>query len=266
MIPDRLPASLEEAVRRFPDGALQFEIGIQTFDLGVAERIGRRQDNTKVERNLRFLRTETGVHIHADLIVGLPGEDVDGFASGFDRLVALGPQEIQVGILKRLHGAPIARHDTDWGMVYSPHPPYEILRTRSIDFETMQRLRRFARYWDLVANSGNFVETAPLIWEGCSPFRSFLEFSDWLYGREGRTSAIALVRLFEAVREYLVSRKGLPTDRVDSVMVRDYRRGGRTDLPRFLRAQTARRADRPRAARSVARRQARHWSGTDGEA
>src|SRR5205823_12838444 len=109
--------------------------------------------------NLRYLREETGVHIHTDLIVGLPGESVESFAAGFDRLVAMRPQEIQVGMLKRLRGTPIVRHDAEWATVYSPHPPYEILQTKLINFATMQRLRRFSRYWDLIANSGNFVET-----------------------------------------------------------------------------------------------------------
>ena len=265
MIPDRLPDSLHEVIRGFPDASLQFEIGIQSFDPAVSERISRRQDNERVERNLRLLRSETGVHIHADLIVGLPGEDVNGFASGFDRLVGLAPQEIQVGMLKRLHGAPISRHDREWAMVYAPHPPYEILQTRSIDFETMQRLRRFARYWDIVANSGNLVETAPLIWEGRSPFWSFLEFSDWLYDREGRTHAIALRRLFEAVREYLTARKEIALDRVDEVMTRDYQRGGRTDLPGFLRGRPPDRKKRVRSSGTVPPRQARHWSRTEGE-
>jgi len=71
-----------------------------------------------------------------------------------------------VGILKRLRGTPIIRHDAEWQMIYNPHPPYEILGNRLIDFATLQRLRRFARYWDLVGNSGNFVESVPLIWSG----------------------------------------------------------------------------------------------------
>ena len=61
----------------------------------------------------------------------------------------LNPQEIQVGILKRLRGTPIGRHDTAWQMIYSPLPPYEILQNKLIDFAAMQQLRRFARYWDL---------------------------------------------------------------------------------------------------------------------
>src|SRR5438105_1326020 len=164
MIPDRLPPALREIIARFPPGALQFEVGIQSFDEEVCRRISRRQDFRKLEDNFHFLRAQTGVHIHADLIFGLPGETIASFAEGFDRLIKLNPQEIQVGILKRLRGTPIARHDADWQMVYNPQPPYEILQNKLIDFPTLQQMRRFARYWDLVGNSGNFVETTPLLW------------------------------------------------------------------------------------------------------
>ena len=86
-----------------------------------------------------------------------PGEDVASFAAGFDRLVGLGPQEIQVGMLKRLRGVPIVRHDAEFQMVYSPNPPYEILQTGAIDFATMQRLRRFA-------DIGIWSPTAGIFW------------------------------------------------------------------------------------------------------
>ena len=145
MIPDRLPEALRLNIARFPAGALQFEVGIQTFNDEVSNLISRRQDNAKLEDNLRFLREQTGVHIHTDLIVGLPGEDLPSFGRGFDRLVAMRPQEIQVGMLKRLRGTPIIRHDLTWGMLYSPHPPYEILQTKLVDFADMQRMRRFSR-------------------------------------------------------------------------------------------------------------------------
>jgi hypothetical protein len=74
-------------------------------------------------------------------------------------------------------------------MVYSPDPPYEVLRTKLIDFPTMQRIRRFARYWDLIANSGHFLRLAPMIWAEGSPFWSFMALSDWLYALAGRTHA-----------------------------------------------------------------------------
>ena len=164
MIPDRLPEQLRALIQKFPPGAVQFEVGIQTFDDATSKNISRRQNLERLADNLRFLREETGVHVHADLIVGLPGEGMESFGRGFDRLVALGPQEIQVGILKRLRGTPIVRHDAEFAMRYAPHPPYEILATRDIAFPDMQRMRRFARYWDIVANSGQFTSTLPMLW------------------------------------------------------------------------------------------------------
>jgi radical SAM superfamily enzyme YgiQ (UPF0313 family) len=128
LIPDRLPEPLRESIARFPAGVLQFEVGIQTFDETVAAGISRQQNNAKVETNLNWLRGHTGVHIHADLIVGLPGEDLATLGRGFDRLLALGPHEIQVGILKRLRGAPLARHDAHMRYAAATAPLRAVLR------------------------------------------------------------------------------------------------------------------------------------------
>jgi radical SAM superfamily enzyme YgiQ (UPF0313 family) len=260
MIPDRLPSELREVIARFPPGILQFEVGVQTFNEEVGRRIKRRQNNQRLEENFCFLRNETGVHIHADLIVGLPGESVESFAAGFDRLVALRPQEIQVGILKRLRGTPIVRHDTEWQMVYNPHPPYEIFQNKLIDFATMQRLRRFARYWDLVGNSGNFVETTPLLWnDGTSPFATFLRWSDWLHTQVGRTDSIALVKLMELLFEYLTRVLNREARLVAKTLWRDYRRGGRCDKPIFLREYLPDDVSvTTRLRRTAPKRQARH--------
>jgi hypothetical protein len=234
MIPDRLPDSLRELIVQFPQGVLQFEIGVQTFNQEVGELISRQQDNDKLIDNFRFLRQESGVHIHADLIIGLPGETVESFAAGFDRLVELNPQEIQVGILKRLKGTPVTRHDAEWQMVYSAQPPFEILSNRLIDFETMHRLRRFARFWDLVANSGNFVYSCPLIWQGRnSAFDSFLEFSDWLFDVEQRSFNISLIQLAERLFQSLSVHQ--PEEHVAATIWRDYVSAGRKDKPHFLR-------------------------------
>ena len=259
MIPDRLPPALRELIVRFPPGALQFEVGVQSFNESVCELISRRQDAGRLQDNLIFLRRETGVHVHADLIVGLPGEDMASFGRGFDRLVGLNPQEIQVGLLKRLPGTPIVRHDREWGMVYSPHPPFEILQTKLIDFATMQRLRRFSRYWDLVANSGNFLRTAPLIWGDGSPFDSFLRWSDWLFETSGATHGIALGRLAELLFEFLTEQIGRSAHETADAIWDDFRRVGRSDRPEFLRPYlpSETRTHSPAAARA-ARRQARH--------
>jgi radical SAM superfamily enzyme YgiQ (UPF0313 family) len=261
MIPDRLPEALRDSIVKFPAGALQFEVGIQTFNPEVSKLISRRQDYDRLADNFRFLREHTGVHVHADLIVGLPGESVESFGVGFDRLVGLRPQEIQVGILKRLRGTPIVRHDRDWGMIYSEHPPYEILQTKLIDFTALQRMRRFARFWDLIGNSGNFVSTTPLIWSGAnSPFQEFSRLCEWLYQRVGRKHGIALTDLGEQLFAFLTEVKGLPVQTVAAAIWEDYQRGGRSDKPLFLRTHlpetSVSRRDRSRA--MAPKRQERH--------
>ena len=236
MVPDRLPEGLREVIARFPPGALQFEVGVQTFNETVGGLIQRRQNYQRLEDNFRFLRGQTGVHIHADLIAGLPGETLASFGAGFDRLIALRPQEIQVGILKRLRGTPIVQHDAEWQMVYNPYPPYDLLQNKLLDFQTMQRLRRFARYWDLLGNSGNFVESAPMIWSGgASPFAAFLRWSDWLHNELGRTDSIALVRLMECLFSFLTAELRLDPQPVAGCLWRDYQRGDRHDPPNFLK-------------------------------
>jgi len=260
MIPDRLPEALREVIAKFPPGALQFEVGIQTFDEAVSRNISRRQDYGRLADNLRFLRQETGAHVHADLIAGLPGETLESFAAGFNRLVAMGPQEIQVGILKRLRGTPITRHDAAWEMVYSAHPPYELLRNKLLDFATMQRLGRFARYWDLTANSGNFVETTPLLWShGLSPFAAFLDFSGWIYERLGRRHGIALERLAESLFIYLTMRGGVAPRTAAQTLWRDWQRAGRREKPDFLAEHIPDApANRARVKAPAPKRQARH--------
>jgi hypothetical protein len=260
MIPDRLPEPLREPIRGFPPGALQFEVGVQTFNEEVAARISRRQDNARLAENLKFLREQTGVHVHTDLIVGLPGESIESFGRGFDRLVALRPQEIQVGMLKRLRGTPIVRHDEAFGMIYSPHAPYEILQTRDIDFATMQRLRRFSRYWDVVANSGNFVRTCAFLLRDRSPFETFLRFSDWLFAGTKQTHSISLSAVTEMLFRFLTDELHESPQEAASNLWEDYQRLGRSERPEFLRAHVApadTRLIRPRA-RSGAARQVRH--------
>ncbi len=209
LIPDRLSPALLSKLRLFKKGQVQLEAGIQTLNETVSARISRRQNTQKALETLAALKRDTGVHLHADLIVGLPGETLASFADGFNRLYALGLHEIQVGILKKLRGAPIARHDEEWGMIYNVRPPYDILQTRDIDFSTLQELKRFARFFDLVCNRGRFRQLVPLLVEGDRPFDRFRDLSSYLFEKAGRNHSIALGRLAEMLRAYAVEEKGI---------------------------------------------------------
>ena len=220
VVPDHLPDALKESILRFPSGTLQFEIGIQSFNPEVQALVSRRQNNEKAAENIRWLCEHSQAHLHVDLIAGLPGESLESFARGFNKLWALKPHEIQFGILKRLRGTPIIRHTEAFGMVYDPHPPYTILANDRIDFATMQRLVRFARYWDLVANSGRFAHTLDMVL-GEAPFERFMALSDWLYANTDATHRIALDRLAGLVTRWLVL-QGWAEPEVRMAMARDY--------------------------------------------
>ena len=214
VIPDHFPEAIKERLARFPAGTLQLEVGIQTLDAQTAANISRRLNFERIQENLAFLERATTAHLHVDLIVGLPGETIAQFGRNLNTLMGLAQGEIQIGILKKLSGTTINRHDQVYGMIYSPDPPYEILKNDLISFGAMQEMKRLARFWDLVYNSGNFRRTAPLLWEDGDVFAGFFSFSRWLYARTLATWQIGLPRLSELLFAYLVEEKGMEKRRV----------------------------------------------------
>jgi radical SAM superfamily enzyme YgiQ (UPF0313 family) len=232
VIPDNLPEPLRQVLRRFPPGSLQFEIGVQTFDPAIQHLISRRQDNDRTRENLRWLRQNTGAHIHADLIFGLPGDSLENFAASFDELVSLQPQEIQLGILKRLRGAPLNRHTRTYQMCYNPQPPYSVVATRDINFFTLQQMNRFARYWDLIGNSGHFHHSLPLIL-GDEPFQRFFRLSEAIFHATTATWKISLKRLYELVHTASTQALSLPPDRIEAALIADYQQSPLKGNPSF---------------------------------
>ncbi len=234
-IPDTFPVKLREKLAQFPPGALQLEVGIQTLNEEVAKRINRPLRMERIKQNLRFLHEHTHAHLHLDLIVGLPGESLKSFGDNLDLLMSLSRSEIQIGILKKLSGTTLDRHDKKHGMRYSDKPPYDVLQTGAIDFATMQKMKRFARYFDIVYNSGNFKGSAGLLWREGKVFDNFYAFTEWFFDHTRSTWQIGLNRMAEYLFDYLVSVKGLDKEQTAKVMIADLQRVKGRKLPAFLR-------------------------------
>ena len=193
MVPSIFPPELREMLTRFPPGTLRLEIGIQTLNENTAARIGRQSNPERELDELRFLRGKTNAIIHADLIAGLPGEDIASFGRGFDKLLNVlidtksenvNEFEIQVGILKLLPGAAIVRHNEDFGMRYNLLPPYEIEETSSISTTDLRRIKNFARFWELIVNRSHIKMKKEL------SFKKFIELSDALLINFGKNWGI----------------------------------------------------------------------------
>ncbi len=241
MIPDRLPPQLRERLARFLPGTLQLEIGIQTLNPRSQQQIDRVQDAERAQANLLWLRQHSHAHLHVDLIAGLPGEDMASFGNGFNWLVGLGVHEVQVGILKRLRGTPLAERASDLGLRFAPTPPYLVVQTPDWSFADLQRLGRLARYWDLLGNSARFPHLLPLLL-GEQPFQRMLAFSDWFFASTGQTHQLNADRLGQSVGAWLTQMGSL-----DSGIVAEAWRNDQTH-----QARAAAKTRRARQERSVA--------------
>lgn len=234
--PSCLTPAWRELLRRTPPGLLRLEVGVQTFDEHISARIGRPQSAAAVEDALRFLRQETTALIHADLIAGLPGQTLEMFGADFDRMMRLQPHELQVGILKRLRGTAIARHDAEWAVRWNPEPPYDLLENKLLDAATVAELKRFARFWELLGNRGRFEQTLPLLWSapGDSPFSKVWELCAALFPRFGKTHGIPLFELAYALSDHLITALGRDRRLVTAALRADLERSGALHLPNWL--------------------------------
>jgi len=235
VVPDYFPNSVKEKLKLFPPASVQLEIGIQTLNLEVANRIRRKLNYEKIKENITFLIEQTRNHLHLDLIIGLPGETIESFGNNLNTLTSLSDSEIQLGLLKKLSGTSIDRHDIEFGMVYSDEPPYEILQNDLIPFAQMQKMKRFARYWDLTYNSGNFKRSIKLLWKDRDVFQNFYNFSEWLYSKLKTTYQISLNRLAELLFIYLTEVHNFNKTEIAELITKDFTVIKGRRLPPFLR-------------------------------
>lgn len=232
VIPDHFPDVLKSKIALFPPGSLQLEIGIQTLDPVIAKGINRPLRLEKIFENLQFLENETKAHMHLDLIVGLPGETIEGFGRNLDKLVSLTHSEIQIGILKNLSGTTLSRHDKVHGMIYSDIPPYDILKNNNLSFVQIQKMKRFARFWDLYYNSGNFDKSVKLLWKEEKVFDGFYAFSEWIFTQTLSTWKISLDRQISLMYEYLLSHTQLEV--IQAALIEDINTTPGRRIPFFL--------------------------------
>jgi len=235
VIPDHFPLSIQERIKQFKPASLQLEVGIQTLNNEVATRIHRKLNIEKIKENITFLEHETHAHMHLDLIVGLPCENLESFGKGLNQLCNLTHAEIQIGILKNLSGTSLSRHNDTYGMVYSDRPPYDIIKTHSLSFEDIQRMKRFARFWNLYKNSGNFKLSLALLWQKDGVFESFFAFSIWIYEQTNSTWHISLDRLAKLLFEYLSDTGLAEMQHIADCLVQDLMKIEGRVLPAFLR-------------------------------
>ncbi len=154
--PNILTDELIEILSTAPKDLFQLEMGIQSANPETLNAVNRNSDLKKVCENIRKLKRADNMHIHLDLIAGLPYEDYASFAKSFNYVYSLNPDMLQLGFLKVLHGTPI-KENTD--IVYAGFSPYEVISTKWINADEICRLKLIDQAVDTINNSGAFTRT-----------------------------------------------------------------------------------------------------------
>ena len=139
-----------------PEGRFRFEVGVQTTNNEVLKNINRFVNFDDIKEKVVELQSIKHITQHLDLIAGLPGEDYESFINSFNDVYAIKPEEIQLGFLKLLKGSSMREEADEYGMEFSPYPPYEILKTNKISYEELIKLKKVEEMVDKYYNSKKF--------------------------------------------------------------------------------------------------------------
>ncbi len=161
-------------------GLVQLEIGVQSTNSDTIKAIHRHMDLKILADNVKKIHSAHNIHMHLDLIAGLPYEDFESFGKSFDDIYNMKPDQLQLGFLKLLHGSLMREEMDSYGIVGRDTPPYEVLFTKWLSYEDINRLKMVENVTDMFYNSGMFVTSLEYIislWK--SPFDFYLQFGEF---------------------------------------------------------------------------------------
>lgn len=160
---DLLDEEVLEFLKTVPVGRFQFEIGIQSTHEPTLDAIHRHNNWEKITYNIRKLMLGNNIHLHLDLIIGLPYEDYSCFGRSFNDVYALKPHMLQLGFLKMLRGAGVRRMEQEHSYIYMDTAPYEVLGNRYLSYQDVRELKIFEDIFEQIYNSGRFQRTAAFL-------------------------------------------------------------------------------------------------------
>jgi len=190
---DILKESTFEILSSMPRGAVQLEIGMQSFNEETLKKINRKTNTEKLVENIRKLISFNNMHIHIDLIAGLTGEALESFKTGFNMGYSLKAHMLQMGFLKLLYGADMRENRGEYPCTFTDEPPYEVTSTPWLPADEIKMLKNCEDALDRLYNSGRFLFTLEYLAEeaGISPFDIFNGFGNSVNGNKMRLSDYA---------------------------------------------------------------------------
>jgi len=173
VVGDILTPDMLDFLATVPEGMFQFEIGVQTTDDDTQDSIQRKQNNKKLFAAIAELGRQNKIHCHCDLIFGLPAETLKQMLKSFEEVLALKPQELQLGFLKFLPGAPINAIADKHGYQFQSTPPYELISNNDLSADEVIYLKKFTEVFDLFYNSKRFRFSLDHLFKTWKPVKLF---------------------------------------------------------------------------------------------
>ncbi len=152
-----------ELLSGFRPGLVQFEIGVQSTNPATIAEIHRTMGLSAVSSAVALIQKAGNIHIHLDLIAGLPYEGYERFARSFRDIYALKPDQLQLGFLKVLKGSYMYEHRAEYGILYGDRPPYEVMQTKWISYDEILKIKLVEEMLEVYYNSGQFEVTMKLL-------------------------------------------------------------------------------------------------------
>lgn len=204
-----------------PKGSMQLEIGLQSFNKKTLAAVNRKTNTERLKANIQKLVAPRNIHIHIDLIAGLPYEDLDSFIQSFNIAYSLAPNMLQLGFLKLLHGAAMREEPEQYPCEFRKEPPYEVISTPWTDEAVLCRLHRVEDALERLANSGRFVQTLSYVLSstGLSPFELFDGFGAFVADKVD--AFVPLDTYTELAYSYFCSLKGVEGPVLKDCMIFD---------------------------------------------
>ena len=206
--PDLLLPETIELLSTAPVGLIQLECGIQSTNSETLKAVGRKTDSQKALANIAKLIDAGNMHIHVDLVAGLPFEDIESFRESFNNAYDISPHNIQLGFLKLLKGTELRLNYEKYAYVFRNYPPYEILRSGSMTYGDLNLLKDIEEVLERYYNSGRFRTSLRLFTETLyeDAFSFFNDFSRFNRGKGYLDRPQSSETLYTIMLEFMDSR------------------------------------------------------------
>ncbi|WP_024833944.1 B12-binding domain-containing radical SAM protein [Ruminiclostridium josui] len=171
---DLFDSEMLDILSKAPKGRIQLEIGIQTINTQTLKEIDRVTDIDVLTENVKKILGIGNIHLHLDLIAGLPYEDFEGFKKSFIYVYNLKPHQLQLGFLKMLKGSRIRLESQKHGFYFRDYAPYEVLKNKYISYDEILLLKDIEETFERYYNSGRFGNSLNFIEKSCFTWDSFI--------------------------------------------------------------------------------------------